>query len=325
MTAVPTVSAIIPVHNGARYVAESIRSVLAQSHPALECIVVDDGSTDGTAGVVAAFGSGVVVVTQDHRGVAAARNAGMRIARGDCFAFLDADDVWLPDKLAVQVAALRAEPEAGAAYSGFLVTDEGLRPRRLVVHSGGPLSVRRAFLGNSGGLGFSFTGVVRREVAAAVGGYDEGLSNCADVDFWWRISRSRPVIGVRRPLALYRQHQYGQMHLDFERAAQEMAGVWAEAGLPPGWARRSTARLEARIAFDLLFEGRMAAGWQRIRRAVAHDWRPVVMLPVTSLGQVTAQTLSAGLWQLGAGVLRDGAIAPSSGRERRPASGSSYA
>ena len=119
----PTVSAIIPVHNGELYVADSVRSVLGQSHAVAECIVVDDGSTDNTRDVLASFGSSIVVVHQEHRGVSAARNAGIREARGDYLAFLDADDVWFPDKIAVQLGALQSAPHAGAAYSGFVITE----------------------------------------------------------------------------------------------------------------------------------------------------------------------------------------------------------
>jgi hypothetical protein len=301
MTAAPTVSAIIPVYNGQRYVAESIRSVLAQSRPVAECIVVDDGSTDGTADVLASFGSSIVVVRQDHAGVSAARNAGMATAIGDCFAFLDADDVWFPGKTEAQVAVLQAEHDAGAVYSGFVVTDEHLQARRLIIHSGGQLSVKRAFLGYSGGLGFSFTGIVRRDAAEAAGGYDERLSNCADVDFWWRVSRMRPVVGVRRPLAFYRQHPYGQMHLDFHRAAEELDRVWASADttvLPRHWARRSMARREAHRGCHLLCQGRMVSGSKHLRRAAKFDGWALATVPVRSLCRMTVQTLAASAWPL---------------------------
>jgi hypothetical protein len=301
MTTALTVSAIIPVHNGQRYVAESVRSVLAQSRPVAECIVVDDGSTDGTADVLASFGSSIVVVHQDHAGVAAARNAGMAKATGDCFAFLDADDVWFPGKTAAQLPVLQAEPDAGAVYSGFVMTDEHLQPRRLIVHSGGPRSVNRAFLGYSGGLGFSFTGIVRRDAAEAAGGYDERLSNCADVDFWWRLSRMRPVVGVRRPLAFYRLHPYGQMHRDYDGATEERARMSAAAdtaGLPRDWARRSIARREAHRGCHLLCQGRVVSGSKHLRRAAALDGWALAMAPVSSVCRVTVQTLAASAWQL---------------------------
>src|SRR5947209_3181201 len=102
----PTVSAVIPVYNGQRFVADAINSVLDQSHPVLECLVIDDGSTDATSPVVEAFGARVVYVRQENAGVSVARNRGAELARGDLVAFLDHDDVWLRDKLARQVTAI---------------------------------------------------------------------------------------------------------------------------------------------------------------------------------------------------------------------------
>ena len=297
----PTVSAIVPVHNYGRYVADSILSVLQQSHEVLECIVVDDGSTDDTPEVLASFGGAIVVVRQENLGVAAARNAGMRRARGDYFAFLDADDVWLPDKIEVQLGALAACPDASAAYSGFVITDEDLRWRRLVVHSGGTRSLRRAFAGRSSGLGFSFTGQVKREAVETVGPFDERLSNCADIDFWWRLAQRRRVIGVRRPLALYRQHPHGQMHREFDRAVVEYSLVWARAehaGFGGRTLRRARANLEAHIGAQLLLQHELAAGMAHLTAAVHESWLPLVLVPPTSAGRRITQSLGARAYRL---------------------------
>ncbi len=108
------VSVIIPVYNGERYLGEAIASALGQTYPPLEVIVVDDGSTDGSAAIAQGCGSPVRYDHQSHRpsgGAAAARNRGAELARGELLAFLDADDVWLPDKLARQVAAIRDDVE----------------------------------------------------------------------------------------------------------------------------------------------------------------------------------------------------------------------
>jgi glycosyltransferase involved in cell wall biosynthesis len=98
---------VIPVYNGERYLAEAVESVLAQTYRPVEVVVVDDGSTDGSAAVAGRFGGVVRCVGQANAGPAAAMNRGVEEARGECLSFLSADDVWLPDKLALQVAALR--------------------------------------------------------------------------------------------------------------------------------------------------------------------------------------------------------------------------
>ena len=107
---VPLVSCVVAVFNGERYLAESLQSVLAQTYPRLELIVVDDGSIDGTAQVIADFGRRVRCIRETNSGLAAARNRGIAAASGDFLAFLDADDVWLPDKIARQMERFRTRP-----------------------------------------------------------------------------------------------------------------------------------------------------------------------------------------------------------------------
>lgn len=112
----PMISTIIPVFNGERYVGEAISSILSQDYRPLEVIVVDDGSTDGTAEVVNRFGAGVRYYYQNNSGTAVSRNRGTAYARGPFYAFLDADDLWPPDKLTVQMAAFEADPALEAVF-----------------------------------------------------------------------------------------------------------------------------------------------------------------------------------------------------------------
>jgi glycosyltransferase involved in cell wall biosynthesis len=115
----PLVSCVVPVFNGERFLGETLRSVLDQTYRPIEVLVVDDGSTDGTAAVIAAHGDRVTAIRQANRGEAAARNAGWRAARGDLVAFLDADDLWEPEKTARQVARLRSTPEIDLCFTRF--------------------------------------------------------------------------------------------------------------------------------------------------------------------------------------------------------------
>src|SRR5262249_36511811 len=107
------VSVIMPCYNGERYLAESIDSALGQTHPHVELIVVDDGSTDGSRAVAERYGERIQWTQRDHSGIAGARNHGIEQARGEYLAFLDADDLWSPDKLERQVSALEADRSLG--------------------------------------------------------------------------------------------------------------------------------------------------------------------------------------------------------------------
>lgn len=113
------VSVIIPCYNSARYLAEAINSVLAQTVPAHEIIVIDDGSTDGSAGVAMSFAPHVKLIRQPNRGESAARNAGISASSGDWIAFLDSDDVWHPDKLKIQLGLIRGKEGAVCVHSDY--------------------------------------------------------------------------------------------------------------------------------------------------------------------------------------------------------------
>jgi glycosyltransferase involved in cell wall biosynthesis len=115
----PLISCIVPVYNGERYLGEALDSILAQTHRPLHIIVADDGSTDRTADVARSYGERVTHVHQSNRGYWAAKNLGLSAAHGELIAFLDVDDLWRPDKLARQVARLRARPDIDLSFTRF--------------------------------------------------------------------------------------------------------------------------------------------------------------------------------------------------------------
>ncbi len=121
----PQVSVIITTYNYGHLIAESIESVINQDCDDAELIVVDDGSTDETAGVVARYGDSVRYVRQEHSGIAAARNRGIAEARSDLIAFQDADDVWAPNTLSLRVEAMRRHPELGMIFGDASVVKDG--------------------------------------------------------------------------------------------------------------------------------------------------------------------------------------------------------
>lgn len=157
------VSAVIPCFNGERYLAEAIDSVLVQSVQPLEVIVVDDGSTDRSRDIAARFGAAVRLQAYPHAGISATRNRGLACARGGFIAFLDADDLWLPDKLAVQMDAFEKEPHlemVGGAVEVFVTPDPAKAftahnspvPARLCARAAGATVIRRSALARVGGF-----------------------------------------------------------------------------------------------------------------------------------------------------------------------------
>ena len=205
----PTVSVVIAAYNAERWIAGAIRSVLGQDYPVLEVIVVDDGSTDATREVVVPFQELVRYVFQENAGSAAARNHGIRLARGELVAFLDADDLWLPGKLAAQVACLQAHPDCGWCYTDAWLVDASTRSKKVRLSQLSPMTegwVLEALL-LSNFVPFS-SALVRREALEAVGGFREGPDRriSEDWDLWLRMAAYYPVCRVAEPLVLIRDH-----------------------------------------------------------------------------------------------------------------------
>src|SRR5262249_58180797 len=133
-TSQPLVSVIIPAFDRATWVGEAIASVLAQTYPHLELIVVDDGSHDATSEVVQELGQALTYIRQAHAGVSAARNRGVAASRGVMVAFLDSDDLWLPRKIAAQVALLQQQPQTQACYTDEIWIRHGVRVNPRQIH-----------------------------------------------------------------------------------------------------------------------------------------------------------------------------------------------
>jgi glycosyltransferase involved in cell wall biosynthesis len=203
----PAVSVIMPAYNVEPYVADAIRSVLAQTFDDFELVVVDDGSADGTAGVVAALAEGdarVRLVRQPNRGLAGARNTAMRVARGEMFALLDSDDLWEPEFLAEQVGILAAKPGVDVVTgNGWMFG--GARHGELArpCPDARPDPDLAAILGDERAV--FIMSVFRRRLYEVVGCFDETLRTNEDYEFWLRAA----ISGCRfsrndRPLGHYR-------------------------------------------------------------------------------------------------------------------------
>lgn len=200
------VSAIIPNYNNAQFLRAAVESVFAQSYPNIELIVVDDGSTDESLKVLDQFGDRISVIRQPNRGVSAARNAGIENSLGDYVAFLDADDVWRPDKLSSQIP-LFADNEIGLVHCGVADIDD--RGSIIDTHLEGRNGwVAKDLLRYQGPviLGGGSAVVVSRKAIETVGIFDEDLRVGEDWEFYYRVARHFKAGFVREVLVEYRRH-----------------------------------------------------------------------------------------------------------------------
>jgi glycosyltransferase involved in cell wall biosynthesis len=183
-------------------VGEAVSSVLAQEDVASEVIVVDDGSTDDTAETLASFGSAVRIISQPRRGVSAARNAGIRASSGEWLAFLDSDDLWLPQKLRIQLAFLRDHPEFKICQTEETWIRSGrlLNPKKYHRKPSGhcfPQLLDRCLISPS-------AVIIHRDLFTEAGLFDEALPACEDYDLWLRIGCRHPIGLVKESLTIKR-------------------------------------------------------------------------------------------------------------------------
>ncbi|MBK5936112.1 MULTISPECIES: glycosyltransferase family 2 protein [Halorhodospira] len=277
---VPRVSVVMPARNCSPFIAEAIDSVLSQEEDSLEVLVVDDGSTDETAAIAASYGEPVRVLhtSKPGSGAAAARNVGLRAAAGECIAFLDGDDVWLPGKLAWQqrVLADHLSVELVCARGARWEVEDaaaGWRPcippmQELRYYPSGWLYtwllLRPAWVWTS-------TVMLRRSLFERVGYFDETLRLGQDYDYWLRCSRETPIRRIAHVMALYRQHpgnatrtpRARNFELEIlERALDRWGPTDAEGGaVGAGALRRRRAALHFRFAYQHFWAGnaRLAA------------------------------------------------------------------
>jgi glycosyltransferase involved in cell wall biosynthesis len=203
----PTVSVILPVYNGENYLRIAIDSVLAQTQPGVELLVVDDGSRDSTPEIARSYGNRLRYVRQDNTGVAGAFNHGLRLARGRYVSWLSHDDRFLPTKLERQVAALERVGTPAVCYTdlqiidarGEVMSEETLPeplPNELVrqVLTGGPI------------LSASYSVVYDRRCVDEVGGYDASWRYTQDAEMLLRLARRFPLVRVPGALMQVREH-----------------------------------------------------------------------------------------------------------------------
>jgi glycosyltransferase involved in cell wall biosynthesis len=198
----PQVSVIIPTYNRSWIIKEAIDSVLAQDYKEFELIVVDDGSTDHTSDVLDSSRNVIKVLSQKNKGVSAARNRGIEEASGQFIAFLDSDDLWLPQKLSAQVEFFNQTPNALICQTEEVWIRNGLRvnPKKRHKKLSGMIfkpSLELCLVSPSAVM-------IQRSLFDRVGEFDETLPACEDYDLWLRISCRFPVHLIDRPLIIKR-------------------------------------------------------------------------------------------------------------------------
>lgn len=195
-----SISVVIPTYNRAELVLRALRSVLAQTRPAEQVIVVDDGSTDDTGPLVRIQFGSVDYLAQENRGVSAARNRGIEVATGEWIALLDSDDEWLPEKLERQMACLEQEPDYRLCHTDEIWVRRGRRvnPRRKHAKQGGWIfrdCLPLCAISPSSVL-------IHRSLFEEVGRFDETLPACEDYDLWLRVCSRWPVLFVPERLVV---------------------------------------------------------------------------------------------------------------------------
>lgn len=208
----PKVSIIIPTYNRLSFLPKAIDSVLAQTFTNYEIIVVDDGSTDGTQAYVQEhYADKIILLQKEKGGPGAARNAGIRIARGVYIAFLDSDDLWLPEKLAIQTAYLEAKPEVAMVFTGKIDIHQingTLYEKSLSCHYGA-IELRQLLLDNFISTSSVF---IRKEAFIESGLFPEETMPCGeDFALWLRVVALFKVESIPLALIRYKCHELNTM------------------------------------------------------------------------------------------------------------------
>ena len=207
-----SISAVIPAYNAEKYIARAIDSVLNQTHPVDEIVVVDDGSTDGTAEMIRAYGDKVRYIHQDNAGECGARNTGIKAASFPWVAFLDADDEWLPGKIKMQVECFRQNDSLVWISSNYerCLCGANLQKPHLSVQKALTLLRGKAFFLDffyaftQDAHGCSDTMLVKKGILLEAGLFRPNQKRGGDTDMWWRIAFRYPQMGyVPQPTAVY--------------------------------------------------------------------------------------------------------------------------
>lgn len=280
------ISVIIPTYNRAHLVCDAIESVLAQTYSHYEIIVVDDGSTDGTGELLRKrYGDRIRYEWQENQGESVARNRGIALARGEYIAFLDSDDLWLPEKLEKQIAYLKAHPEVSAVFcQAYIIDARGIRQPGILGADLTPkdLTLESLLLANTIS-GPSTTTTTTLEFLRKVGGFDPAIRFAEDWDLWLRFRLAGEIGYLPEPLACVRMHSNNQWRLpkkeQIERSLKDHLRLLDRAFAACrdsifNWEllrRRSFAKQYAEAAFNGYARGLYAQAGEWLKKAIELD------------------------------------------------------
>jgi glycosyltransferase involved in cell wall biosynthesis len=274
----PLVTVVIPTANRAKLLARAVQSVLDQSYRNVEVIVIDDASTDETEQVACGFGSAVAYIRQrEKRGGSAARNVGIAEASGEFVAFLDDDDEWLPQKLAMQVAAAQQIVDGctPVVYTGEAWIDTGGKTVRVVRPQKHGWLLRDLLYGNY--IGSTSTVLASKKALDEANGFDDRLPSCQDWDLWVRLAERNPFHVLPEPLV--RRSVHGE-RIDSNLTAQLRGREQFLQKIQPHLAQQGWSyRRQIFSHHAMLTAGRYAAGKQR-QAAAAWGWRACMQNPL---------------------------------------------
>jgi len=302
---IPIVSVIVPAYNASLFISQAIESVLAQTFTDFELLIVDDGSTDSTTSIAKRYcqqDSRIRLFSQANKGVSAARNVGIQMTQGKLIAFLDADDQWLPDKLAAQIEHLNSHPSVGVSFGRVeFVNQDGM-------HTGQYSTARLTGLKSQDFLYGDPTSttsnwVVRREVFEQVGVFDEDMSYSEDTEWLFRVifSTQWQIEGIAQVLVCYRTNKTGlssdlyRMEEGWNRLVNKAREYAPElVNQHYSLARASNLQYLARRAFRLGLPSQVGVDF--MTRALQSDWKLILKKP--------RQTLLRAMAVYGAHLLR---------------------
>ena len=285
----------MPAFNSTPWIGDAIESIRAQDYDAFEIIVIDDGSTDGTAEAVRRLDDRIRVFEQDRQGPAAARNLGVARAKGEYLAFLDADDLWLPGKLRLQMEFFTTHPDARIVYTqhAYFSADDQVQAQSATAATA--TSATPSLDHELSGWIYPellldshihiITAVIHRSVFDTVGGFDGQFGKGSDYDFWIRAARHFPAFRLKRVTALYRIHEKGitARHDSICAGYEILTRAIEQYGYSGPDGRRGNVRLVrkhiAQVCFDHgyahFWRGSPVIAFRDFVRAVRYgDWRP---------------------------------------------------